>query len=153
MKNIAFLISITLFLSCKSQKNTIERFPQRVVAENISNKKDLNYYLSSINIRKSSYESLFGGGVNLRIFTLVDPLSTSNKSITEETEEFFITYLISVTPDGDFYTQSKLYKIEGLIFPKIIEIQEDSYPDFSIKIEYGIFNDRKTKSFRFKGVK
>jgi len=40
-----------------------------------------------------------------------------------------------------------------LINPKIIEIKEHKYPQFSIKIEHGFFNKRKVKIFVLEGVK
>ena len=69
-----------------------------------------------------------------------------------EGDEFLQSYMISVTPDGDYYTNSKLYKIEGLCNPKILEIKETTFPKFLIKVEHGLFNDRKTKLFELEGV-
>ena len=43
--------------------------------------------------------------------------------------------MISIAPDGNYYTWSKLYKIEALVNPKILEIKETKYPNFILKIE------------------
>ena len=36
--------------------------------------------------------------------------------------------------------------------PKILDIKESKYPDFTIEIEYGNFDNRKIESFEFEGV-
>ncbi len=151
MKNTVLFLSLLLFLSCKAQKNKIENFSNEKMVQDISHQDDINYFLSRIDIKKSINKKVFEGAMHLNIFTLSDPKSSSNKSIEEGTEVFYTSYLVSISPDGD-YTKSKLYKIEGLVAPKILEIKEGNYPYFFIKVEYGNATERKTKSFKFEGV-
>ncbi|MGX1022966.1 hypothetical protein ACSSV5_000108 [Psychroflexus sp. MBR-150] len=56
---------------------------------------------------------------------------------------------ISVKPDGDYYSWSKLFKIEGVLNPEIITINELKYPKFEIVIKFGNKNDRSSKSYFF----
>jgi len=62
------------------------------------------------------------------------------------------SYFISVTTDGDYYSGSKSFKIEGVYNPKIIEIKESSFPKFSVKIEHGPAKKRKTVLIEFEGI-
>lgn len=87
----------------------------------------------------------------MKIFRFSDS-KTSTESLSLETEEFYDSYLVSISPDDDFYTKSKLYKIEKLFNPKILEIKEGEYPFVKLKVEYGFAKKRKTESFELKGL-
>ncbi len=143
MKKSLLTLTLIAFLSCESQN---------VVVKNLSKNNNLNYYFSRINLNESFNKSLFKESLFLNIFVLSDPKITSNKSITKGTEEFFSSCLISISPDGEYYTTSKLIKIENLINPKILNVYEGTYPYFYIKMEYGNHNKRKIKNFKLKGI-
>ena len=51
-------------------------------------------------------------------------IKKDNRVYIKFMEDFLSSYLVSVIPDGDYYSYSKLYKIEGLYNPKVIEIKE-----------------------------
>tara|TARA_B110000240_G_scaffold198066_1_gene256137 strand:+ start:3685 stop:4116 length:432 start_codon:yes stop_codon:yes gene_type:complete len=143
MRKIITLITLLTFLSCSSQNLKIKDF---------SDKKDINYIFARINLKNIISKELYDRGIFIKIFEISDSKATL-KNISEGTEEFLSSYIISVVSDGDYYTGSKLYKVEGLLNPKIIEIQKESYPDFIINIEYGTSKNRKIEILKFEGVK
>lgn len=61
----------------------------------------------------------------------------------EETDKVLYNLIISAAPDGDHYTNSKLYKIEGVNTSKDNQIKEEKFSDFSIIIEHGFHDKRK----------
>ena len=65
----------------------------------------------------------------------------------KETEEILSSFLISMIPDGDYYTESNLIKIRGFLNPKFINISEKEYPNFEIEIEHGPFKQRKVDNY------
>jgi len=109
----------------------------------------MNYVFARI-YTKSKTKELYNKGLFVTIYKMSDSKATPKERI----EDFLSSYIISVRPDGDYYSYSKLYKIEGLIIPKIIEIKETVAPNFSIKIEHGSYRDNKRKMeiFEFEGV-
>ena len=121
-------------------------------ADNKRLKKDINYIFARINLKNIISKELYDRGIFIKIFEISDSKATL-KIISEGTEEFLSSYIISVVSDGDYYTGSKLYKVEGLLNPKIIEIQKESYPNFIINIEYGKSKNRKIEILKFEGVK
>ena len=143
MKKSLLTLTLLVFLSCKSQN---------IIVKDLSKNNNLNYYFSRINLNESFNRSLFKESLFLNIFILSDPKTTSNKSISEGTEEFFSSCFISISPDGEYYTTSKLIKIENIVNPKILDIYEGTYPYFYIKMEYGNYNKRKIKNFKFKVI-
>tara|TARA_B110001450_G_C17647014_1_gene491648 strand:+ start:1697 stop:2128 length:432 start_codon:yes stop_codon:yes gene_type:complete len=143
MRKIITLITLLTFLSCSSQNLKIKDF---------SGKKDINYIFARINLKNIISKELYDRGIFIKIFEISDSKATL-KIISEGTEEFLSSYIISVVSDGDYYTGSKLYKVEGLLNPKIIEIQKESYPNFIINIEYGKSKNRKIEILKFEGVK
>ena len=138
MKNIISILLIFFFISCKAQK-----------IKDLSENKEMNYIFARTS-KNVIVKELYNRGLFVTIFQLSDSKATPD----EYMEDFLSSYMISVVPDGDYYSHSKLYKLEGLIIPKIIEIKESVYPKFIIKIEYGSFLEkRKVKSFEFEGGK
>tara|TARA_R110001583_G_scaffold147991_2_gene299976 strand:- start:5698 stop:6051 length:354 start_codon:yes stop_codon:yes gene_type:complete len=116
----------------------------------MSRNEEMNYIFARIYPENIIRKELFKNGLYVTIFKISDSKVTPENF--SEGDEFLQSYMISVTPDGDYYTNSKLYKIEGLCNPKILEIKETTFPKFLIKVEHGLFNDRKTKLFELEGV-
>ena len=141
MKKIIFLAALFCHFSCTAQSPTVK---------DLSSLKDLNYIFARINPKNTVSEELYKRGLFVTIYELSDSKATPD----EYMEDFLSSYIISVTPDGDYYyPDSKLYKIEGLVIPKILEIKEIKPPtSFTIKIEYGAVGERKIKEFKFEGV-
>ncbi|WP_442265142.1 hypothetical protein ACSIGC_12460 [Tenacibaculum sp. ZS6-P6] len=110
----------------------------------------MNYIFSRMYNEKPIHQNLFNQSLYLSIYKFSDSKISKGINISES-EEFLSSYMISVTPDGDSYSTSKLYKIEGVLNPEIIKIKEENYPFFTIKIEHGLKNSRKIETFHFKG--
>lgn len=137
MKKIIILILTLSVQSCFSQN-----------IKNISVNTEMNYVFARIYEKKTIVKELFNRGLFVTIYELSDSKITSKDNL----EDFLSSYIVSVVPDGDYYSDSKLYKIEGLLNPTILDIKEGEFPNFRIKIEYGSYNKRKRKSFEFEGV-
>ncbi len=128
---LLILLGIITF-SCKAQ---------RLKAENISMNSEMNYVFARIYDEKPYTQILFDGSYLMSVFKFSDSKSTPENF--SEGHEFLDSYIISIVPDGDYYTTSKLFKIEGLNDPKILDIKEQKYPHISLKIEHGFPNERK----------
>lgn len=138
-RNFIFLIfsvfSLTDFF-CYAQGNVID----------LTSNEDLNYYLSNIaEVNTNSY-NLFSDAIFINVITVHDSKATPDNYF-EGYDSVLQSVLITITPDGDYYTKSKLFKIEGLEAPKLIAIKEQQYPNFEITLESGPFKKRRTKSF------
>ena len=143
MKNsICLTILLTVFLSCTSQNVTLK---------SLDSLNEMNYIFSRINPSNIIQKDLFGRSTFVKIFEISDSKITPETFL--EGHEFFISYFISVNPDGDYYSYSKLFKLEGLINPIVKEIKEISAPDFSIKIEHGTDSNRKMETIKLEGFK
>ena len=129
-------------LSCKAQK---------VVVKDISNNVDMNYLFARLDSKDIFNQELWNGGQYVKVFKISDSKATP-ENYFEGTDEVLTSLIISTVPDGDYYTNSKLYKIEGLCNPTILEIKEEEQFRFSIKIEYGAFNKREVEVFELVGV-
>ncbi len=139
MRALYFTLSLLSFLSCSSQK---------ALVKNLDFDSEMNYIFSRINTSTVLKEELYNGGLYVKVFQISDSKATPKKYL----EDFLSSFIISVTPDGDYYSYSKLYKIEGIYNPKILEIKETNAPKFSIKIEYGPAKNRKIELLNFDGV-
>ena len=125
--------------SCKSQE---------ILVKDLANEVDMNYIFARINPTQISSTSLYNNGLFVNIYKLSDSKITPEKF----KEDFLSSYLVSVIPDGDYYSYSKLYKIEGLYNPKVIEVKEtQGLFKFIIKIEFGIYNNRQIQNFELEG--
>ncbi|PCI11699.1 MAG: hypothetical protein COB73_01590 [Flavobacteriaceae bacterium] len=113
----------------------------------MSNNLDLNYIIANISIENSFERNLFNDGLFVKIFKMSDFRATP-EGYFEGTDEVLSSYLVSVSPDGN-YVSSKLYKIKGILNPKIIDVIGLAYPTFQIKIEYGAYNNRKIELLEF----
>ena len=129
-------------LSCKAQK---------VLVKDISNNVDMNYLFARLDSKDILNKELWNGGQYVKVFKISDSKATP-ENYFEGTDEVLTSLIISTVPDGDYYTNSKLYKIEGLCNPTILEIKEEEQFRFSIKIEYGAFNEREVEVFELVGV-
>lgn len=134
MKKILLLYIILISSICTAQIEEISDSSSKYILANIYRIDYLNYQIYN--------RSLF-----LNIFTINDSKGTFDNSF-KETDEVFEAIIISISPDGDYYTSSKLYKIRELIFPKILSIKETKYPEFIIRIESGMKNNRTIKDFK-----
>jgi len=140
MKKAIFITTFWLsFLSCSSQE---------AVLRNLDYNSEMNYIFSRINPYDIFNKELYNGGLYVKIFLMSDPKVTPKKYM----EDFLSSYIISVSPDGDYYSNSRLYKIEGVYNPKIVEIKEDLSLKFSINIEHGFHDKRKIETFILEGV-
>ncbi len=140
-KFIGILFFIVTAISCDAQNNYVKN-----LSENI----DLNYLLASVLPEKTVSKDIFNGGLYVKVFQLNDTKATE-KEMFDGYDGVASSFLVSVMPDGDYYTTSKLFKIEGLVNPIIKSISESSYPEFIITIEYGLLDEKKIKEFKFKG--
>lgn len=134
MKKILLLYIILISSICSAQIEEISDSSSKYILANIYRTDYLNHQIYN--------RSLF-----LNVFTINDSKGTFDNSF-KETDEIFSAIIISISPDGDYYTSSKLYKIRELIFPKILSIKETKYPEFIIKIESGMKNNRTIKDFK-----
>ena len=141
MKKITAILLFLVFISCKAQLPKVK---------NLSNNQQLNYIFANIFPKEIMRKELYRGGLFVTIFQISDSKATP-KDYFEDGHEILYSLIISVAPDGE-YTDSRLYKIEGLYNPKIEEIKETKYPKFSVKIEYGPYDKRKIELFEFEGV-
>tara|TARA_R110002033_G_scaffold160943_3_gene197406 strand:+ start:687 stop:992 length:306 start_codon:yes stop_codon:yes gene_type:complete len=99
-------------------------------------------------------KELYNQNLYVTLFQLYDPHDTPVDFSPTDGYDILESYIISVR-SSDLYSNkidSKLYKISGLYVPKILEIKETKYPNFSIEIEYGFSDKRKTEVFKFEGV-
>lgn len=129
-------------LSCKAQK---------VLVKDISNNVDMNYLFARLDSKDIFNQELWNGGQYVKVFKISDSKATP-ENYFEGTDEVLTSLIISTVPDGDYYSSSKLYKIEGICNPTIIEIKEIKYPRFTLKIEHGFTNSRNVDTFELDGV-
>ena len=111
----------------------------------------MNYIFARIHDAAPFSQKLFKRGLFVRIFELSDSKATP-EGLFEGYEGTVSSFIISVSPDGDYYSGSELYKIEGLIMPKITAVKELEFPFFSVEIEHGFYDQRETKIFEFNGL-
>ena len=97
---------------------------------------EMNYVFSRLDTEKIKTEILYDGALHLKLFAISDSKITP-ENFSEGTEEFLESIYVSISPDGDAYTESKLIKLEGLLIPEVLEISELQYSKFSVKIEVG----------------
>jgi len=143
MKKLVLILTL-LTINCNSQELKVIELVEEEYSE-------MKYIFARIVPEFTVQKELYKGGLFLTIFLISDSKATPEK-IFPGTEEFLDSYFVSITEDGDYYSGSKLYKIEGLINPKILEIKETNYPKFYIKIEHGFNKNKRIKLFEFKGL-
>ncbi|MEB2787398.1 hypothetical protein [Algoriphagus persicinus] len=146
MKSYVLLLTIFLFLQgqfiCKAQ----EGFVKEISKDNVA-----NYLLANIKEINYSFHELHDRSFFINVYTLDDSMATP-KSSFQEYDGILSSLLISIIPDGDYYVQSKLFKIEGLENPVILGISEKSFPEFIVSVESGGVNKRKNYDYKFSGA-
>ena len=142
-RNILLFTTIFLMLSCNAQ--------QEVKIKDLSKNSDLNYIFARIECNSINIKKMYSGSFFVKTFIMSDSKITP-ENFSEGTEEFLESIFVSIIPDGDYYTSSKLFKIEGLISPEIIEFKELQYPKFGLRIEYGNYNNRRIEFIEFEGA-
>ena len=145
MKKIVLIFVIGFCFSCRAQQP---------ILEDLSSKSIMNYTFALIHTEKIIRKELYNSTLYIAVFQISDPQATPN-NFSQGTHEVVDSYIVSVKSDDTYYSSSdsKLYKIEGIYSPKIIEIKESNYPKFIIKIEHGFYDKRKIETFEFEGVK
>lgn len=136
-----FVFFTIQILNCEAQGELIE----------ITDNTDLNYYFSNISKVNVKNHSLFSRAMFLNVYTVDDAKATPDNYF-EGYDGILQSLFIAVKPDGDYYSWSKLYKIEGILNPEIITINELKYPKFEIVIEIGNKNNRNSKSYFIRPV-
>ncbi|QDH80188.1 hypothetical protein FKX85_14525 [Echinicola soli] len=120
---------------------------QSSVVQDISDELSLNYVLSNIDKVDYSFYGLYERSFFVSVYTIFDTKATP-KGYFEGHDSVLSSVLVSVMPDGDYYTKSNLYKIEGLLDPKVQGIAETTYPDFELLVEHGKYGNRKTEKYK-----
>ena len=122
---------------------------QEIGVLDLSDRTEMNYYFARVLDSTPNSKWIYKNALKVKIFEISDSKATP-ENLFEGCEQLS-SYLVSVVPDGDYYSWSKLYKIEGFIIPKILEIKETKYPHFTVTIEYGAYAQREEKVFTLKG--
>lgn len=135
---VCFTIQI---LNCKAQGDLIE----------MTDNTDMIYYFSNISQVNLINHSLFSRAIFVNVYTVNDSKATPDNYF-EGYDGVLQSLFISIKPDGDYYSWSKLFKIEGVLNPEIITINELKYPKFEIVIEFGNKKSRDSKSYFFSPV-
>ncbi|WP_300024092.1 hypothetical protein [uncultured Maribacter sp.] len=138
-----FIVILSVFIfvsSCRGQQKIID----------LSDSQNLSYYIA--NIKKCNFlkKNMFDDSFFISIFEILETRTDINNF--SEGKELSSSYLISILPDGDYYSSSKLFKIEGLINPKIVEILEKEYPKFNLMVETGNYNERIIEIYNLDGI-
>lgn len=132
-------IPLLSFICCSSQD-----LPK---LQNISDRQELNYYLSNMTESIVLRKALYKGEFYLNLFKMDDSKATP-EDLFEESDEILESILIAIIPDGDYYTRSELYKIEGLSNPVILDVLESGYPNIELIVNHGFEGQEKTESFK-----
>jgi hypothetical protein len=142
MNHIFFkVLAILWFCSCSSQQP---------IVKDLTDESEFNYVIANLDTSSIYKKGMYDGNYFVTIIPFADSKVTP-EGFFEGSDEVLKSLLISIVPDGDFYTKSKLFKIEGVCNPKIIGVNENSFPMFSLVIEHGIYSKRITETFEFDG--
>ena len=93
---------------------------------------------------------LFNRAFFVSVYQISDSRATTENHFAES-DEILSSMIISIVPDGNYYTKSKLHKIEALVNPELVDINEINYPRFTISITHGFIDNRLTENFSFNG--
>ena len=135
MNKVIKLVFLLFITSCTAQKEIFD----------YTDKSDINYILSSMRKPLKVNQSLFDDAYFLSVFEMDDSKVSINNQ--NESDEIYSSVFVSITPDGDYYTSSKLYKIEKLRSPKLLSIVEKDFFKIEIFIEHGNINSRQKSKF------
>lgn len=123
---------------------------QASLVKDLSDEKSANYLLANIKEVNYRHHDLFDRSLFVSIFTITDSKATP-EGYFEGNDGVLCSLLVTVLPDGDYYSQSKLLKIEGLENPKVKGISEVKYPMFDVLVETGPAGAREDKVFQLDG--
>lgn len=145
MKIFCQILLIFISISCKAQQPLIE---------DLSNESKMNYTFALLDTKKTVTAELYNQILYVTIYQIYDPQATPDNFSPTDGDDVLESYIISVKSSDTYSSSSdsKLYKLKGLYNPKVIEVAEMNFPKFSIKIEYGRFENRKIEVFEFEGV-
>ena len=123
---------------------------QEIRVLDLSDRTEMNYYFARVLDSTFNSKWIYNYALEVKIFEISDSKATP-ENLFEGYDGLLASYLVSVYPDDNYYNWSKLYKIEGCMNSKILEIKETEYPYFTITIEYGVNGQREEKVFTLKG--
>jgi hypothetical protein len=109
MKKIFLILSVLSLLVCNAQDTKVVDYEQY---------DNLPYVLANIDLKKTVEKALFKNAFFIKAFVISDT-KLKNHSVGEILHSIYIT----TNQDGP-YIKGKLYKIVGLINPKILSIEE-----------------------------
>ena len=139
MKTI-FLGSLLFYIvGCNAQSNLVK---------DISEEKKTNYFLAVLDIDKTKQFRLNKGDFYVKTYIIYDSNATKEEHF-EEYDGVIQSVLISIIPDGDYYTDSKLFKIEGLYNPRVLSVNKTEDENYVISIESGLSNKKKVLDYNF----
>ncbi|WGK64278.1 hypothetical protein [Croceiramulus getboli] len=139
-----------VFIVMVSQGLTLQA--QMAKVDEIYSPKELSYILSNIQVEKISSKVFYHGGIYAKAYPISDSKATQETTF-EGYDGVLMSYYFSFTPDGDYYSSSRLYKIEGLLDPQLIdwmELKEADQLQIKVIIEHGPALERISDSFQFK---
>ncbi|SFT43541.1 hypothetical protein SAMN04489724_0743 [Algoriphagus locisalis] len=137
-KVILFALSSLFLIDCNAQSNAVQ---------DLSDEKSLSYVLATIEEVVYSNHELYNRSFFVNVYIMSDSKATP-EGYFEGYDGVLSSVLVSIAPDGDYYTASQLYKIEGILNPKILEMKETSYPEFVLSIEHGEATSRKVVEYK-----
>lgn len=141
MKLKSILVALLVVAAAQAQSNV----------KNLSKDATANYLLANITRVNYSFHELHKGSFATSVYTMNDSKATP-KGHFEGTDGVLSSLLVTVVPDGDAYTQSRLYKIEGLEAPRVVEIKEGQFPAFILVVESGPQKKRTVEEYRLEGI-
>ena len=115
---------------------------QSIKVEDLSGELSLNYVLANMEKIVYSNHALYDRSFFVSVYTISDSKATPS-GLFEEADGILSSVLVSIVPDGDFYVDSKLFKIEGILNPVVETLKETKFPEFSLSIAHGKALERK----------
>ena len=79
----------------------------------------MNYLFARIAPKLTINKELYKESLYITIYQLSDSKATP-ENFFDGYDGTLASFIVSIIPDGDYYTRSKLYKIEGFLNPKIL---------------------------------
>lgn len=137
-KAILFAFSCFFLINCRAQS---------FVVKDLSSEESLNYVLANIEKVDFRFHGLYDKSFFVSVYTISDSKVTP-AGFFEGYDSVLSSVLISIVPDGDYYTDSKLYKIEGFLAPKVLAIEETIYPEIVLSIEQGKVKSREISKYK-----
>lgn len=139
-RNIAITLALAFNLPLFS-------FAQEFKLKDLTGDSRANYFFANIQSVEFLSYPVFERALFINTILIFDSEATP-ADYFEGTDQVLSSILISIRQDGDYYTESKLYKLEGLENPKILAIHEGVFPEVIVEVEYGKKNKKKTVRIR-----